>query len=91
MAGEPEIYCPKCAFRPCAEDRWVCEPGCGTTWNTFWTRGVCPGCGYAWLYTQCLACSKMSPHRDWYHFPNGAELDDAEAEDNTELLEHTSE
>lgn len=66
---EPQIFCPKCAWRPRAEDRWFCVPGCDTSFNTFWTGGVCPGCGHAWRITQCLACHEFSPHRAWYHFP----------------------
>jgi hypothetical protein len=70
MRPEAEIYCPVCAYRPKPEDRWYCSPGCGACWNTFWTHGVCPGCGHQWIHTQCLACSVISPHEAWYHFPN---------------------
>lgn len=71
MAINPEIYCPKCEYRPKAEDRWDCVPTCGTRWHTFWTGGVCPGCGVKWQVTQCPACHEDSPHRDWYHYPPG--------------------
>ena len=67
MACERAIWCPSCEYRPKAEDRWQCTPSCGTVWNTFWTRGVCPGCGVTWPKTQCLACHVFSPHEDWYH------------------------
>ena len=67
---EPLIRCPKCAWRPRAESRWACDPSCRTEWNTFWTAGVCPGCGKAWQTTICLSCRKISPHKDWYHFPD---------------------
>jgi hypothetical protein len=43
--------------------------GCGTQWNTFWTGGVCPGCGYRWEITACHQCRQFSLHRDWYHWP----------------------
>jgi hypothetical protein len=69
MKQEPEIFCPKCGYRPKAEDRWSCRPSCGTVWHTFWTGGVCPGCAYAWPVTQCPACKQRSPHPRWYHFP----------------------
>jgi len=46
-------------------------PSCGTTWHTFWTGGVCPGCGHQWRDTQCPECHRMSPHRQWYHDPDG--------------------
>ena len=78
--GEPEIYCPKCEVRPKAEDRWVCVPSCGTQWHTFWTGGVCPGCGYAWPVTQCLACGQTSPHKQWYHWPVHAPQEALEVE-----------
>lgn len=68
---EPEIRCPRCAWKPKAESRWACKPECGTVWNTFWTGGVCPGCGHAWQHTQCPNCHQRSPHKDWYHFPDG--------------------
>ncbi len=71
MKGEPEIYCPHCTYRPQAEDRWECMPSCGTLWHTFWTRGVCPGCGYHWQKTQCPWCGELSPHEHWYHYPEG--------------------
>lgn len=69
-SGEPEIFCPRCAWRPSAEDRWHCRPACGTVWNTFWTRGLCPGCGHQWERTQCFDCKIMSPHEEWYHYPD---------------------
>jgi hypothetical protein len=72
MASEPDIFCPKCAWRPGPGSRWQCMPRCGTVWNTFWTRGVCPGCGYTWTRTQCLSCGEISPHADWYHYPSDA-------------------
>ena len=67
---EPEIRCPKCAWRPTAESRWSCVSSCGTHWNTFWTAGMCPGCGRQWTVTQCPKCFVRSPHKDWYHFPD---------------------
>jgi hypothetical protein len=42
------------------------DGGCGTTWNTFTTRGLCPGCGHQWRWTTCLACHGWSRHEDWY-------------------------
>ena len=68
-----EIYCPGCKYRPHHEDRWACTPSCGTSWNTFWTRGVCPGCGHKWQVTQCPACNTSSPHEAWYHYPSQRE------------------
>jgi hypothetical protein len=85
MRGEPEIYCPKCEYRPIAEDRWWCVPSCNTSWHTFWTGGVCPGCGYKWPVTQCPACGEVSPHKQWYHF-----LEPAPESEREHVLEPTS-
>ncbi|HZI17046.1 MAG TPA: hypothetical protein VEY09_00480 [Pyrinomonadaceae bacterium] len=70
------IRCPLCRWRPRASDRWVCygggtppehfSGGCLAEWNTFETRGLCPGCGHQWRWTACLACEGWSPHEDWY-------------------------
>lgn len=84
------IFCPKCRWVPRPSSRWVCTVqigGCGTSWNTFETRGVCPKCIWKWIITQCLSCKQFSPHEDWYHDPLSepgevakadAELEDAQ-------------
>ena len=61
---KPRIRCPKCAWRPRASSRWWCH--CGFSWNTFDTAGLCPGCGFQWEITACLACHQWSKHLDWY-------------------------
>ena len=70
------IRCPLCAWQPTPTDRWSCvwlegspEPpfaSCGAVWNTFKTRGSCPGCRHQWRWTSCLRCRGWSPHEDWY-------------------------
>ena len=69
------IRCPQCSWRPSADSLWCCdgigtpEPvfeGCGTIWNTFSTRGRCPGCSHQWLWTSCLRCEQASLHEQWY-------------------------
>ena len=69
------IRCPLCKWRPLRSSLWYClttgtpEPffeGCGTEWNTFSTRGRCPGCSHQWRWTSCLRCSQWSKHEDWY-------------------------
>jgi hypothetical protein len=87
VKAEAEIYCPLCAWRPKALDRWWCSPGCGAVWNTFWTRGLCPGCGHQWLETACYACRKMSPHESWYHYPDGQDESTDDAVIEREALE----
>jgi len=69
------IYCPCCCWRPAAASRWSCSRelgGCGKSWNTFDTRGVCPRCHWKWEITQCPSCSQFSPHEKWYHDPRRA-------------------
>lgn len=66
--GERKIRCPKCAWTPRKDDRWMCA--CGHTWNTFDTRGICPACDAAWRDTQCLRCHAWSPHESWYVEPD---------------------
>ena len=60
------IRCPPCRWQPGKDARWRCDPGCGHSWNTFDTRGLCPDCGKKWFQTACLECSVWSPHEDWY-------------------------
>lgn len=60
------IRCPVCGWQPAKTDRWLCNPGCNHTWNTFETHGVCPSCSKHWAETACLACSVWSLHASWY-------------------------
>jgi hypothetical protein len=73
--GAARIRCPLCDWQPTASSRWSCtrvdvpegfRQGCGTTWNTFSTRGKCPGCGHQWRWTKCMRCDGWSLHDDWY-------------------------
>jgi hypothetical protein len=69
------IRCPLCKWRPERSNRWYCGDcdypeyfydGCGTSWNTFITRGRCPGCNHQWRWTICLRCQRWSRHEEWY-------------------------
>jgi len=69
------IRCPLCEWQPSAASVWSCESygtpepyfgGCGTVWNTFATRGKCPGCYHQWQWTSCPHCAEWSLHEDWY-------------------------
>jgi len=69
------IRCPLCRWHPVDSSRWCCENvgtpepffhACRTIWNTFLTRGKCPGCGHQWLWTSCHYCEGWSLHEDWY-------------------------
>lgn len=71
----PGIRCPLCKWRPRRIDMWTCwdvdHPeyfygGCGTSWNTFATEGICPTCLHQWMWTSCLRCFMWSRHEDWY-------------------------
>ena len=62
--GGGGVRCPKCRWKPQAHDRWMCH--CLHAWNTFDTRGKCPGCGHQWNQTMCLSCFKWSEHEAWY-------------------------
>ena len=69
------IRCPSCNWQPPRSSRWFCisigppenyASGCGQGWNTFDTRGQCPGCFHHWHHTSCLSCNKWAKHDDWY-------------------------
>jgi hypothetical protein len=60
----PNILCPQCKWTPRTKNLWSCK--CDHHWNTFDTRGLCPGCGHQWEITGCLQCGVMSPHAEWY-------------------------
>jgi len=60
----PGIRCPKCKWPPRTQNVWRCD--CGHQWNTFDTRGLCPGCGHQWEITACFGCGVISPHAEWY-------------------------
>ena len=69
------IRCPRCGWQPDRSSQWCCAdtgapehfaPGCGTSWNTFDTRGLCPGCDHQWRWTLCLSCHGWGRHEDWY-------------------------
>ncbi len=69
------IRCPHCNWKPDKSSRWFCADcdypeffygGCFTSWNTFETKGVCPGCAHRWKWTSCLRCTKWARHDDWY-------------------------
>src|SRR5215210_2877658 len=69
------IRCPLCEWQPDSSSQWCCEAGnspepffqaCRTVWNTFSTRGRCPGCSHQWRWTSCLRCDGWSLHDDWH-------------------------
>jgi hypothetical protein len=58
------IRCPRCRWRPKRDDLWQCD--CLEIWNTFMTRGECPGCQKRWKVTNCPQCHAWSDHDEWY-------------------------
>jgi len=73
--GFSRIRCPLCHWHPTPSTLWACESsgtpepyfgGCGALWNTFSTRGKCPGCSHQWKWTSCPECLQWSLHEDWY-------------------------
>ena len=76
-----KIRCPHCQWQPGRRASWTCSPagapeyfkgGCGTSWNTFDTKGICPGCQHRWRNTQCLSCGRWARHEDWYERGEGS-------------------
>ena len=73
------VRCPICKWRPMRSSLWTCwdcdhpeyfYDGCGTSWNTFETRGMCPTCEHQWKWTTCHSCLGWSRHLDWYEKDN---------------------
>ena len=64
---KPRIRCPHCGWQPDGKPYWQCER-CFTVFDTFTTRAHCPNraCGNSWSHTQCIRCSVLSPHEQWY-------------------------
>lgn len=78
---QARIRCPICRWQPTKSSRWYCLPmgapenftgGCGKSWHTFDTRGLCPSCRYQWKHTTCPRCGGTSLHEDWYETNNDA-------------------
>lgn len=66
-SARPGLACPGCGAAPRVGQRWVCDPdGCGSTFDTFATRGACPACGARFPWTECLACGARFSHAAWY-------------------------
>jgi Zn-dependent protease len=67
-----DFACPGCHISPPCGPFWVCEH-CETRFDTFRTRGQCPGCGAWYLETGCPHC------RTQYHIDQWAVGRPAEA------------
>src|SRR4051812_33960828 len=70
-SGRPGIACPFCSFSPHVGLQWRCWPdGSGGDFDTFATQAKCPHCEAQFPWTQCPACHKTSPHKNWYRSPS---------------------
>ena len=56
--------CPSCRTAPPLGPFWKCG-ACGQSFDTFETRGVCPGCAHEYPVTMCLDCSEQRPMTEW--------------------------
>jgi Zn-dependent protease len=68
MADAPrhqDAACPNCEFQPLVGEFWGCGR-CGTRFDTFTHRGVCPGCGQRYEQTACPECLKSHPIEEWF-------------------------
>ena len=60
-----ECTCPSCGISPPAGPFWACEH-CATHFDTFRTRGKCPGCGAWYLETACPHCRTQHHIDQWF-------------------------
>ena len=56
--------CPSCKTGPPTGTLWTCNR-CATSFDTFQTQAVCPGCAERFAQTQCLDCGKLHPMSAW--------------------------
>jgi Zn-dependent protease len=56
--------CPSCGEPPLAGPFWRCGR-CNATFDTFDTRGTCPGCGASFPTTTCPNCGTAHPIAAW--------------------------
>jgi Zn-dependent protease len=56
--------CPACKTSPPIGNFWGCGQ-CGTAFDMFQTRAVCPRCGARYSTTGCLDCGRSHPIDEW--------------------------
>ena len=64
MPRRPEFACPSCQAGPPLGAFWVCHL-CGTQFDTFETRAVCPKCQAQFPTTACAFCGESRPMAEW--------------------------
>jgi Zn-dependent protease len=62
------LSCPSCRTSPPAGPFWVCDH-CGTRFDIFLKRGVCPACGAWYRTTPCPYCGQTHAVDDWLGTP----------------------
>ena len=68
-----ECACPRCLQAPPRGRHWVCNE-CETRFDTFETRGKCPGCGAWFLETACPHCHETNHIDRWFLYRPGVGL-----------------
>ena len=67
----PQIYCPACRWPAGPRRALVLRATLRDRLEHVRDGRVVPALRRrGWPRTQCLACSAVSPHRDWYHDPS---------------------
>jgi len=56
--------CPSCHAAPPQGALWKCSQ-CGTAFDTFLTRAICPNCGAQFEVTRCVDCGQLNPISAW--------------------------
>jgi Zn-dependent protease len=64
MPRRPEFACPSCHAGPPLGAFWACHL-CGTQFDTFETRAVCPKCQAQFPTTACAFCGESRPMAEW--------------------------
>jgi hypothetical protein len=59
-----EFACPSCKAAPPVGSFWICS-ACGTHFDTFQTRTLCPNCAAEHSLTTCLDCYAKNPLDAW--------------------------
>jgi Zn-dependent protease len=60
-----DAACPACHVHPLQGEWWGCDQ-CGTRFDPFLHRAVCPGCGKSFPDTECIDCLRRHPMADWF-------------------------
>jgi len=73
-----DCACPHCLRAPPRGRHWLCHE-CQTRFDTFETRGQCPGCGAWYLDTACPHCQHSNHIDRWFLYRPTAEGENSSA------------